>query len=252
MDCRPLLLLSLALLSAAGCVTPDPNPANSGAVRGGEKTPSRSATWTAFGDFRVSGAMTVEQKPLQQQLLDDARMAYLKAIDLDPKYLPAYLGLARLHQLCENNTAAEQIFEQALKVDSSDARVWFELGMCRCRSKNWNVAVEALQKSCELDSANRRYSTTLGFTLARAGRYEEAFLALARHNSEAQAHYDLARMLFHQKQLAAARQEAGLAVQLNPALAAANELLAEIDSSMAARPVEHEESAPTGQPGPRR
>jgi tetratricopeptide (TPR) repeat protein len=169
---------------------------------------------------------------MQQQLLEEARAAYLKAIECDPKYVPAYLALARLHQRCGDSSSAQAVFEQALKADPRDPRLWFEVGMCQGRADDWNSAVLAFQNSCDLDPANRQYSTTLGFSLARIGRYEEGFVALARHNGEARAHYDLARLLLHQQQLPGARQQASLATQLDPSLSAARDLLALVEQKL--------------------
>ena len=106
--------------------------------------------------------------------------------------------------------------------------------MCQCRAKNWNTAVEGLGKASELDPGNRQYSTTLGFALARAGRYEESYLALARHNGEPKAHFDLARMLRHLNQPELARQQVALALQKDPSMADARALAAELDAKSAA------------------
>jgi hypothetical protein len=76
----------------------------------------------------------------------------------------------------------------------------------------------------------------LGFVLARAGRYDEGFAVLCRHNSEAQAHYDLARMLKYMNQPELARARALLALEKDPSLAVAKTFLAELDSPPAARP----------------
>jgi hypothetical protein len=69
----------------------------------------------------------------------------------------------------------------------------------------------------------------LGFTLARAGRFDEGFALLSRYNGEARAHYDLARMLRHMNQPQPARRHAALAVEKDPSLAEARSLLAELD-----------------------
>jgi tetratricopeptide (TPR) repeat protein len=231
MDCRKLLPLALWLAAGVAGCTPvaglrPPGPPGAGK---GEELTHKASTYVAFGDYRAASGFGAECSAQQQtQYREEARRAYLKAIEVDPKYLPAYLSLARLQAGCEDHAGAASIYERALKLNDRDASMWFEAGMCQCRLKNWNPAVEGLRKACELDPKNRQYGRTLGFALARAGRYEESFQVLAHHSGEAKAHLDLARMLRHQKQDAAARQQVLLALRMDPSLTGARALLGEL------------------------
>jgi tetratricopeptide (TPR) repeat protein len=238
MDCRKSLLLALGLLAgAAGCSSLLPTqPAATEAAHAGEQKSHKPATYVAFGDYRATAAFTKGADPAaQQQFREDARNAYLKAIEVDPKHLPAYLSLARLQQQCEDHAGAAATCEKAVQIAPDNAGLWFELGMCQCRAKNWPAAVLALRRANELEPANRQYTTTLGFTLARAGMYSDSFFVLARQFGEAKAHSDLARMLHHLNQPALAREQAALALAKDPSESAARTLLAALDKSGAGR-----------------
>ncbi len=130
-----------------------------------------------------------------------------------------------MQQKCEDYAGAIAIYDRALAINTGDHAIWFERGVCQCRAKNFSVAVDDLRKACELDPTNRQYSTTLGFTLARAGRYDESFTILAHDNGEAKAHSDLARMLLHLNEPALARQQALLALDKDPTQQAAQAVL---------------------------
>jgi tetratricopeptide (TPR) repeat protein len=263
MVCRRLHVVAAGLLAVAGCTYPfarmrtePPTEA-----RQPDEPSVKANTWIAFGDFRTSAAFAPESTPAQQQQFrEDAKLAYLKAIEIDPNRTAAYLGLGRLQQMSGENEGAQAVYERALKVQPNEPRLWFELGMCHCRAKNWSTALEGLGKAAELDPGNRQYSTTLGFALARAGRYEESYVALARHNGEPKAHYDLARMLCHLNQPELARQQLTLALQKDPSMAQARALAAELDAKRTSKKEDiqtagHSETSGAngqgGKPGPR-
>jgi tetratricopeptide (TPR) repeat protein len=234
MECRKSLFLALTLCAGAcGCGSLLPTRiASSEPPAGSEEKQHKPATYVAFADFRASSSFAEGINPAQQQQLrEEARRSYLKAIEIDPKHLPAYVGLARLQQACENHAGAAATYERAVQVAPQDAGLWFAQGMCQCRVRNWDAAVQCLHKACDLDPGDRQYSTTLGLTLARAGMYNESFAVLARQYGEARAHSDLARMLHHLHQPELARQQATLALSKDPAQQAARELLAALDKA---------------------
>ena len=133
----------------------------------------------AFGDFRAAAGFAAENAPAQQQQYrEEAKLSYAKAIEVDPKYMPAYAALARLQEACEDHAGAMAVYEQAMKQNDHDASLWHEMGMCQCRLKNWGPGVENLRKASELDPKNTQYGRTLGLALARTGQVEEGFSVL--------------------------------------------------------------------------
>jgi tetratricopeptide (TPR) repeat protein len=189
-----------------------------------------ATTYESFANFRAGAGFSPDQTPQQQQEhRDAARSAYLKAIEVDPNHLPAYIGLARLQQGCEDFVQAVAAYDRALKLAPNEAALWHEMGLCQARQKNWAQSVASLQKASEMNPGNRTYALSLGYTLGSAGRYQESFAILAQVQGEAKAHYDMARLLRHRNQPAYARQHAMMAMSKDANLVGAKQLLAELD-----------------------
>src|SRR5205085_859024 len=111
----------------------------------------------------------------------------------------------------------------------NDTAFRFELGICHARQKEWDAALDALHAALAIDPENRLYGNTLAYTMARAGRYDESFAAFRQIVGEAQAHYNVARMLHHVGQDCPAREHIGQALAAEPKFTPAREMLAAID-----------------------
>jgi hypothetical protein len=241
MDCRkPLVLVLGLLIGAGGCASTLPGVrVLSGPPGKGEdgEMVHKAATYIAFGDFRATSAQAPENTPAQRQKLrDEARQAYLRAIEVDSGYLPAYVALARFSQNCEDYASAIGVYQKALKLKPREASLWFEMALCQCRTKDWSVALGNMRKALELEPGNRKYATLTGYTLARAGQWEEAYGVLARANGEARAHFDIARMLCHLKQFQEARGHLEAALAREPSFEAARTLLRDLANPQPAQP----------------
>jgi tetratricopeptide (TPR) repeat protein len=172
----------------------------------------------------------------KQRCYDGARKAYQQALRLDPDCLPAYEGLGRLYVTIADYPRAVETYQKALKKHDKEAQLWFGLGMCYARQKLWDPAVENLQKASELEPENRKYANSLGFCLARAGRYDESLACFRKAVGEAMAHYNLARMLEHVKEPERSREELLLALQAQPDLEPARQMLVELQGPPSAAP----------------
>jgi tetratricopeptide (TPR) repeat protein len=258
MDCRKPLVLALGLLGCvAGCQSPFGGTRVATVTKKvDDRVAQKPATFVSFGDFRAKLGFSPEYGPAaQKQYLEEARLAYQNALKIDPKYVPAHTALARLYVGMEDYPRAAAAYQKAAELSDKDAALWFELGMCHGRNKDWPAAIAALKQALQRDPDNKHYATTLGFALARAGRYPESYEALARANGPAKAHYNLARALQHANRPAEARQHLLLALQAEPRLPGAHELLAELDGratggeQAAIQRVGHTESeGPSGPP----
>lgn len=230
-------LFSLAgALLLSGCVTqPIPVPSMNGLPVSsmknteGPKRDPKPATSVAFGDLCGSTAnepgRTAQDR---EQRREQARSAYLQALKDDPNYLPAHAGLARLYEDMADHDRAVSEYQKALQISPKEPELWFQLGMSQARHKEWQPAMQNMQKAQELDPNNRRYADMLGFCLARTGNYDASIACFRKVMSEAQAHYNLARMLHHDGQDAMCRQHLETAVRLQPDFEAARRLFAEL------------------------
>lgn len=229
------LFVGIALV-ATGCtrtlpgLQPDKGTAAGTAAKQESVTHSAS-TYTAFGDMIAPAAVAQDKTAQQRQAArEEARLSYLKAIEVDPKYLPAHLALARLLEKTQDHAGAVATFNKALELAPENAAVWHELGLCHARQKNWNDSLSCLQKACELNPGNATYQTTLGYTLGRAGRVQEALPLLTQALGEARAHFDLARLMRHMNQPEMARNLAAVAMSKDPNLPGLHQFLQELNS----------------------
>jgi tetratricopeptide (TPR) repeat protein len=187
MDGRKVVLtgLSLACLLATGCVT----------VPHRGTTTHKATTLVAFADLQSAGGFKANSDPETRNMLQhEAQLAYLEAIKVDPRHLPAYLGLARLHKAKGDHVAALGVYQQALELEGRNAGLWHEVGMIQCKLKKYDDAVVSLNKSLEFDPSNTKYKMALGGALVLGGKPEEGFRVIAAMKGEARAHVDLARI----------------------------------------------------------
>lgn len=238
---RAGVVVAGCLLSGAGCLSQPTLPSSVGAfptvTTKNDDKPKRDpkpSTCVAFADFCVSTANEPNRSPQERdQRREQAREAYLQALKTDPNNVPAYAGLANLYELMADHERAVAMYQKAVQIAPKEAVLWFELGMSQARHKEWAAARENLQKAQQLDPDNRRYADMLGFCLARTGDFAGSIACFRHVMSEAQAHYNLARMLHHVQQDGVARRHLEIALRLQPDLEGAAALLAELNKPVA-------------------
>jgi Tfp pilus assembly protein PilF len=220
--------VSLGLTLFAGCNTMLPSmrgPANTGGV----ETIHKPETYTKFGDFRVNASLAEQATPEQaRQFREEARISYQCALAGDANYRPAHLSLARLYVLMDDYPRGTAEFEKSLRLKEQDGQVWYELAQFQARHKDFAAATNSLRKAVEYDPENRRNGTSLGFLLAQQGLYPESLEAFSRVCSAGKAHYNLARILYHNNLGNLAQQQLQLALAAEPQLPEARAMLADL------------------------
>lgn len=192
-----------------------------------ETVTHKASTYMAFADYRVSILKTGEVSPQQKRLLaQEARLSYLKALEVEPKNLQAHLSLARLQAEMGDLTAAEATLNKALELAPREAGLWYEIGLVQSRRQNYENSLGSLRKAVEIAPDNRMFQTTIGFTLARSGKVDEAIVVLSDVVGEPRAYFDLARLMRHMGQDDRARQLAQAAQARDPKLPGLQEFLA--------------------------
>lgn len=237
MDGRRFLKLCVFLLSAAvGCQhqvmsvpNPPPLPANHppppsdpSQIKQSSAKPKElpSMVWVSFGDYKSGEGFAAANSPnRQQQFRDEARNHYQTAIKIDPKCIPAYLGLARLYTAMRNYDLAIETYQKALQIDAKNAPLWYELGMCHNYQRNWDPALECLSRANQLDPVNRSFLNARGIVLAEAGRYEDSLNCFVRSSGESLGYYRLALTLQRLQQPDLSRRYLEVALQKDPNLA---------------------------------
>jgi len=245
------VLLGLALFTS-GCVTTTeqkvtfPNPGEkpvvpASALKDEAKKPAPPRLLIAVAEMKENDAELVKDQPEKQaRLRDEARRAYQDIVKAEPNNIAAYRGLARIYVRMGDYERAEQTFKKAVARQPRDVHLWFDMGMMYDRRKEWAEGVRCFRKGLEIDPENQNCLKGLGFTLARAGQFDASIACRTRAmGSAAAAHYNVARMLLHLGEQATpaeraaielrARQHLHFALQENPELERARELLASVE-----------------------
>jgi Tfp pilus assembly protein PilF len=238
MDGRGSRRLGLFLLFAVGCQHSVVTVPNMGTLTtaNAPQTPSDIAVTKAppkpakdlpppvlvsSGDFKSGEALTADIPPAQrQQIWEMARQDYEKALKLDPKYVPAYQGLARLYTSMQDPRRAVETYQKALQIAPNNAAVWYELGMCHNYQKNYAPAVDCLSRAAQFDPGNHSYQNTLGVVLAQAGRYDDSLQCFIRTSGEAMGNYRLAQTLQRLQRPELSQRYLAVALHKDPNLAA--------------------------------
>jgi Tfp pilus assembly protein PilF len=190
-------------------------------------------TKVAFADTWVESALGDPPPLNRDQLLDMARQAYQTAMDKDPKNKGAILGLARLHARLGDREKAMEYYKKYLSHYPKDHEVAHEIAITHGRWKDWTGATTWCDQALKNDPQNRTYRKTKGFCLARAGKWEDGFAVLCEIMPEAQARYNMARVLEHQNYTDHSRLQLQLALKEDPGYEPAREFLAELEQPRA-------------------
>jgi Tfp pilus assembly protein PilF len=215
---------------------------------------------------KLQASTHVTMGALSEQIADDvnrpaaereafrakARQSYQKAIETDAKYSPAYLALAASYAATNECEQAVANFAMATQVAPNDAAAWTSQGQYFARLKEWDQAIESLSRAMQLEPGNKETMKKLGFALARAGRVDEGYAMLARCMGEAEARYNVARMLQHLEQPMACRWYLQMALQADPNYEPAREALAALSAGegTSVRPIGYNETPPAAQTAP--
>jgi len=194
------------------------------------KRDPKPSTSVAFGNLHLQAAIDGSLQGAEREAsLEQARKSYDQALKSDPKCMEAYRGMAQIQQNCGNYQGALAWYRKGLAVDAKQAPLLYKMGICQARHNDWQAAQESVSKACDQDTDNRVYVKTWAFCLARIGRYDDSIACFKRVMDEGQAHYNLARLLHHDKQDDLSRLHLQMALQANPKLTQAQDLLAVLD-----------------------
>jgi tetratricopeptide (TPR) repeat protein len=159
-----------------------------------------------------------ENRPAEQRqkALTLAKHNYQRAIQIDNRHAPAYLGLGRLCSLVGEHQQALKILDEGLAKIPNDALLWFERGMVLGRLQRFDEAIASLIRASQIDPNNSQLAKSVGLMMARAGRADEGASWLGRVMSEADARFNVGRIMQHIGQTEEARRQLELALRANP------------------------------------
>jgi tetratricopeptide (TPR) repeat protein len=189
----------------------------------------------AFGNASSETATDTKRPPTdRQRAYDQAQKAYQQALQIEPNNPDALIRLARLHNGMGDQARAVAAYHKAIQRLPKQAALWYELGMCHARQKEWEPALESLRQAALLEPDQKVYGRAFAFGLARTGRFDESWTAFAKVDGEAMAHYNLARMLHHMEKDELSKWHVLAALARQPNLTSARALLAALENPYAA------------------
>ena len=151
----------------------------------------RAESQTSLGDLLVRTGDPVA-----------ATKAYLKAVELDPTYMPAYANHADLlrHQGQDDN--AEKRLRAALEVDPQSAAIHHALGLTLVRRKNLDAALDHLRLASEASPEDARYTYVYAVALESLGKRSEAIDILTTAHDRHPGNQEILSALasFHMKE----------------------------------------------------
>lgn len=225
--------LSLMLLQACGCGTNRQVVENNEDARPFWEPKIRQVAHTEESPLPVieslsnPGEMHVSYARWKEEIgaLPEARQHYELALQQDPEHLGALIGLAQLELKAGNASAAEQLLAKARQVAPESSAVAFAMGTLRAHQRRWDDAVEAFNQASLAEPTQSAYRFQLAVALAHAGKVEMAMPHFIRTVGDAEAHYNVGRILHDEGRLREAEEHFVLAVAKKPDLEAAHEWL---------------------------
>ncbi len=115
--------------------------------------------------------------------IEDARRAYLRALDQEPDHAEAHINLGRLLQQAGNFAAAESHYRKALELVPDDATAAFNLGTVLEDLARTDDAIKAYHRALTLDPAFVDAHYNLGHLYERAGDHSAAVRHLSRYKT---------------------------------------------------------------------
>jgi tetratricopeptide (TPR) repeat protein len=156
---------------------------------------------------------------------------YTKALEIEPTNLSALLSTARLYDRQGQAPQAAEFFQKAIKTKPDDAALYNELGLVKAKSGSVAEAESNIQKAIALDPTNSRYRNNLAGILVEGGRSDEAVKQLEQVFAPAVANYNVAYLHASKQNIAAAQQHLQLALQIDPNLKEARDLMNRLGGS---------------------
>ena len=169
---RKYVVAALGALVLVGCSSSD---------RGGYGVRASDERFEAGADQPPSAktlyamARVMEAKGQSAQ----AEMMYVRAVQADREFVPAYCDLAQLQTRDGRVKDAIQTLSAGLEVRPQDTVLLNDLGMCWLARGDYEEALGSFTQAAALLPENTRYRSNMAVALGMLGRYEES-LALYR------------------------------------------------------------------------
>lgn len=121
---------------------------------------------------------------LNRDEFDEARQFYLKAIELDSKFIGAFLGLSKIAELQNDIQQATEYLKNAMSAQPSNSEVLLNYSRLAIKAGNADEGRQALVRLIATDPSNNEYKKLLGNLYLKEGLLEEAWEQLLPYINE--------------------------------------------------------------------
>lgn len=173
----------------------------------------------------------------QNENFSEARRSYEAVVKKNPKNIDAQLGLARLDIQLGHTGDAEQRLLKLQKVIPKDARIPTALANHYATEGEMSKAVEQMALARKLSPYDPNIAHQMGVLQTRVGDLDQALDCFTEAKGPAEAHFNIAAILYEQGDLAQARRYARQAAEMKPNLAEAHQLVAMLEHRPAGGPL---------------
>jgi len=151
----------------------------------------RAESQTSLGDLLAQSGDPAE-----------ATKAYLKAVELDPTFMPAYANHADFLRQQGRDDVAEERLRAALEVDPQSGAINHALGLTLVRRNSLDAALDHLRLAAEVSPEDARYAYVYAVALESSGKLREAIDILATAHARHAGNPDIITALasYHMKQ----------------------------------------------------
>jgi tetratricopeptide (TPR) repeat protein len=141
----------------------------------------------AVGEYRAAQRVNADRPEAWLNLgnlafatgsLDEAERCFRTALELDPRWEPAYANLADLLRAAGRDGEGEKLLREGIRQIPGAAGLHHALGLLEVRRKNMPAALASLKRAAKLDPRNSRYGYVYAVALMEVGRRADA-LAVA-------------------------------------------------------------------------
>ncbi len=190
-------------------------------VKARDPTSLSSPTGPIGPDLYVTAARLAESN----EEFGDAQTQYEKALAVQADYLPALVGLSRLHHRRGDVDLSIHYGRQAVEADPKSAVAHNDLGLCYARQRQFDAAIQSLSQAVQLQPRSKLYRNNLAASLVFAGRLNEAQMHLGQAHGDAAVQYNLGYLLYQQGRTDECVAYFQRALRLDPQLRPAAQML---------------------------
>lgn len=158
----------------------------------------------------------------KQNQFAEAEHEYQQVLAIDPKSLPALIGVARIYERGNRFTEAGDLLRQVLSQNPNSAPAHAALAHVLAADGKTDAAISEFQAALKLDPGDRQSQTELAQLYTAAGKPKDAQALfqslLAVDPNDAELHHALGQAFMKQRNFQAAQQEFLTTVKLKPDL----------------------------------